>query len=82
MVVFGDEGGAWVVVQNFYEFLQLLTYDQEIYVDTFCCYFYKDEESPRPESKDAEKFRQFILMMFAISAWEEESEVATIVINA
>ncbi len=58
VVVFGDEGGEWVVANHFGEFLQLLTFDTEISVDYDDCFFYKDEEEDY-ESPDAEKFREW-----------------------
>ncbi|MDO4434007.1 MAG: SMI1/KNR4 family protein [Alysiella sp.] len=58
VVVFGDEGGQWVVANHFGAFLQLLTFDTEISVDWNSCFFYKDEEGYE-ENPDAEKFRQW-----------------------
>lgn len=83
VVVFGDEGGQWVVAQNFSELLQLLTYDREIYVDHACCYFYKDEnDEDYEESEDADKFRNWLQETLNISSIDAEDEIATIVIDA
>ncbi|KQB41686.1 hypothetical protein [Flavobacterium aquidurense] len=44
VVIFGDEGGYHIVAKNIFEFMQLLTFDTEIYVDHEQVYFYKDED--------------------------------------
>lgn len=58
VVVFGDEGGAWVVADTFGELLQLLTFDTEISVDHDGCYFYKNEKDYK-QNPDTEKFRKW-----------------------
>lgn len=58
VVVFGDEGGEWVVADHFGEFLQLLTFDTEITATPpDYCFFHKDEDDY--QSDDAELFREW-----------------------
>lgn len=44
VVVFGDEGGYHIIAKNIFEFMRLLTFDNEISVDHEAVYFYKDED--------------------------------------
>ncbi|MDO4451021.1 MAG: hypothetical protein Q4B79_08720 [Moraxella sp.] len=62
IVVFGDEGGQWVVAESFDELLQLLSYDTEITVLPDDVYFYKDEDDDKNE--DAQIFREWLGQYF------------------
>lgn len=62
IVVFGDEGGQWVVAESFDELLQLLSYDTEITVSPDDVYFYKDEDDD--ENEDAQIFREWLGQYF------------------
>ncbi|MDO5106179.1 hypothetical protein [Capnocytophaga sp.] len=60
VVVFGDEGGEWVVARYFSEFLQLLTFDTEIMALPDSAYFWKDEdEDDDYQSDDAQRYRDW-----------------------
>ncbi|MFK0249674.1 hypothetical protein ACIQUM_33665 [Amycolatopsis azurea] len=44
IVVFGDEGGEYVIARDFRDFLRLLGYDVEITVDHDSAYYFRDED--------------------------------------
>ncbi|MET8976990.1 hypothetical protein ABZX85_15350 [Streptomyces sp. NPDC004539] len=52
VVVFGDEGGQYVVARDLRELLRLLGFDAEISVDWESVYFYRDEDEPHSPSHD------------------------------
>lgn len=56
VIVFGDEGGYHVIAKNIFEFMRLLTFDNEISVDHEQVYFYKDEE----DYEESENFSEYI----------------------
>lgn len=63
VVVFGDEGGEWVIARNVRELLQLSGLDVEPYVDHESAYFFvdEDEEDEDKYASDAiEDYREWL----------------------
>lgn len=78
VVVFGDEGGEWVVAKNFLELLQLLSYDTEIYVDYDRAGFFKLDEDDEYyyESDDAVLYREWLQEHFGDLPFVDNDEQA------
>lgn len=54
VVIFGDEGGEWVIADNIRELLQLTALDVEPYVDHEQVFFYMDGDEDDEDEEDAE----------------------------
>lgn len=74
IVVFGDEGGVYIVAENILQLLHLLTFDTEISVDFEEAYFYKDEDDYE-ESKDLNEFLEWLKGDYGLDQIQEPSEI-------
>ena len=59
IVVFGDEGGEYVVAENILQLLHLLTYDTEIIIDDNGVRYIKEKDKYR-ESKNLREYLKWI----------------------
>lgn len=66
IVVFGSEGGYYVVANNLLSLLRLLSLDVEPMIDEDGVYYYKDEENYEP-SLYARKFKKWLREYYFIS---------------
>lgn len=74
VVVFGDEGGQHVIAKNIFEFMQLLTFDNEISVDHEEAYFYKDEEDYE-ESENLQEYIDWLKENFNLDPIQETESI-------
>ena len=74
VVVFGDEGGYHIIAKNIFEFMQLLTFDQEISVDHEEAYFYKDEDDYE-ESENLPEYKVWLKENFNLDPVEETESI-------
>ncbi len=76
VVVFGDEGGAYVVAENVRGLLSLLSYDAEPTVDDEGVTFFKDEDDEDREDSDAhETYVEWLHKSFRLSAIDEAESI-------
>jgi len=74
IAVFGDEGGVHIVAENIQQFLHLLTYDTEIWVDFEETYFYKNEKSYE-ESEDLAEYLKWMKGDYNLDRIETPNEL-------
>jgi hypothetical protein len=74
VVVFGDEGGEYVVAEDFVQFMRLLTYDVEIWVVLDGVEFYKDEDDYE-HSRDHLIYEKWLKKEFDANPVSEPDEV-------
>ena len=70
VVVFGDEGGEWVVARDVSELLAISTFDVEPMVDYREVFFYKSDDD-NWESPHIDRYRAWLSENFAISSIED-----------
>lgn len=80
IVVFGDEGGIYIVAENTSQFIQLLTFDTEISVYEQA-YFYRDEDDYEP-SDYKDEFVEWTKENFNLKALETNEQTDEIINNA
>jgi hypothetical protein len=78
IVAFGDEGGHWVVAENFFDFIRILTFDSEPTISKDNIFFNKSTE----ESENSKKFITFAKKNYNIVKIKNEVEIKEIVNNA
>ncbi len=66
VIVFGDEGGVWVVARNLTDLLALLTFDAEPMIDHDGVEFYRDDKT-HAFSEGHEDFIQWLRETFGIA---------------
>ncbi len=72
IVVFGDEGGEYVVAKNILQLLQILTLDTEIFVLPYDePSFIKDEGDDYCESTDSQRYIEWLDKEFGLKAVDE-----------
>ncbi len=82
IVVFGDEGGIFVVAENIVQLIHLLTFDQEISIYKNA-YFYRDENDEDYEESDTHfEFVDWVEKEFGLSKIENNQQVDVITENA
>lgn len=74
VVVFGDEGGYHIVAKNIFEFMQLLTFDNEISVDHEQAYFYKDEDDYE-ESEGLPEYKEWLKENFNLDSIDDTESI-------
>lgn len=80
VVIFGDEGGQWVVAKNVDELLRITTFDQEPYVDYDSgVYFFPpdpgDQSLLHRPSKHIAKYKSWLKSTLGIESTTEPNEI-------
>ncbi|MCL2310135.1 MAG: hypothetical protein FWC42_07675 [Proteobacteria bacterium] len=78
IIAFGDEGGCWIVADNFSDFLRLLTYDSEPTLSHENIYFEKNDE----ESEHHKKYVSYVKKNFQINKLKTGAEVSELISKA
>lgn len=82
IVVFGDEGGIFVVAENLIQLIHLLTFDTEISIYKNA-YFYRDEDDEDYEESDTHfEFVDWVEKEFGLSKIENIQQADAITKNA
>lgn len=77
IVIFGDEGGKFVVAENILQFLHLLTYDTEITVNDNGVRFFK-EKSKYKESQNLGKYLKWLKENYNLEQIDEPEQIIKI----
>lgn len=84
IVIFGDEGGAYVVAENLSKLFQLLTYDADPSVDHDGVFYLRDDDIDEEyyESNYHDEFVEWVNEKFGLSAVESSEQADAIIAEA